>query len=650
MTRSKEPSSPEAGKEKLTSADPDAAQSSGKDHAPDKKSSAGPDRINQWLPSAFQRRQVSPEIREATTGVSGFVDHLLHKNIVTRKMVHDALEIKKAQNNADKRQLFQILIEELDVDRELVYAEFAHYYSFKTIDLGSVQVDADRFAFMSKTLELVPSKIRDLMLANKILPFQLAENDPAKLQFVTPDPTNAEISTITRAFPYAKHEICYVSLLSFEELSRELLVDTQNKPSVQSVDFIDDDQGSALDDLDEEIRKGHLNELVDNILGDAVRVNASDIHVIPRGPRITAIYFRLDGKLSLWQTIDDLRADAVAAVIKDLAKGADRFERNTAQDGFAQKMIDNRIIRFRVSTIPLVGRELKVKLESIVMRVLRDPEASITVENIGFQAFAMEQFRKAIEKPHGIVILTGPTGSGKSTTLLAALRAVMDPSLNVITVEDPVEYLIDGARQVKLSPKLGFEEALRAILRHDPDIVMVGEIRDRQTADLAIKLANTGHLTFSTVHTNDAPSVVARFYKMGVEPFLLAYAVNIIVAQRLVRKLCERCKIRDEEISPKTLERLGIPVEVLESATFYKPVGCLHCLQGYKGRVAIHEVLYFTREIRDLIMESASSINEHAIRKTAISQGMQTLREAGIELVKKGVTSLEEIASSTISD
>jgi type IV pilus assembly protein PilB len=379
-------------------------------------------------------------------------------------------------------------------------------------------------------------------------------------------------------------------------------------------------------------------------------LNASDIHIIPKGARKTEIHFRVDGHLSIWQTLDDMRADAVAAVIKDIAKGTDRFERNMAQDGFVQLTIDNKIVRFRVSIIPLIGKELKVKLESIVLRVLRDPEASITIENIGFQPAALERFRKAIDKPYGIVILTGPTGSGKSTTLLAALRAVMNPAFNIITVEDPVEYFIDGARQVKLNPKLNFDEALRAILRHDPDIVMVGEIRDKQTADLAVKLANTGHLTFSTLHTNDAPSVIARLYKMGIEPFLLAYSINIIVAQRLLRKLCQRCKAVDTEILPVTLEKLGFTEQEIPTAKVYRPAGCLYCLKGYKGRTAIHEVLYFTKEIRQLIMESGSSINEEALRQLAIKQGMQTLRESGLELLKQGITTIEEVATTTMDD
>ncbi|MEW6061618.1 MAG: GspE/PulE family protein, partial [Bacteroidota bacterium] len=307
-------------------------------------------------------------------------------------------------------------------------------------------------------------------------------------------------------------------------------------------------------------------------------------------------------------------------------------------------------IRFRVSVIPLVGHELKNKFESIVIRILRETSIAMRLEELGFDPYSETQMRKAIKKPYGIVIVTGPTGSGKSTTLVAALRTIMDPSLNILTVEDPVEYFIDGARQVKLNPKLDFEGALRAILRHDPDIVMVGEIRDKETAEIAMKLANTGHLTLSTLHTNDAPSAVSRLFKMGIEPFLIAYSVNIIVAQRLVRKLCSKCKAKVKELDVPALKKLGLSEEEIHSTTFYRPVGCIDCLKGYKGRVAIHETLYFTKEIRQMILEAGSSINEEAIRQAGIRNGMLTLRDRALALLKQGVTSFDEVMSATTED
>ncbi|MDD8019526.1 MAG: GspE/PulE family protein, partial [Bacteroidota bacterium] len=381
-----------------------------------------------------------------------------------------------------------------------------------------------------------------------------------------------------------------------------------------------------------------------------VRVGASDIHVIPRGDKITEFYFRVDGRLSRWYTHTETRAEAVAAVVKDRAKNLDRFERNSAQDGFAQLMIDKKTIRFRVSVIPLVGHELKNKFESIVIRILKESTIGKGIEELGFDPYSEDALRRAITKPYGIVIITGPTGSGKSTTLVAALRTIMDPSLNIITVEDPVEYFIDGARQVKLNPKLDFEGALRAILRHDPDIVMVGEMRDKITAEMAIKLANTGHLTLSTLHTNDAPSAVSRLFKMGVEPFLIAYSINIVVAQRLLRKLCPRCKakIRDKEIP--LLKKIGLTDEEINATTFYRPIGCIDCLKGYKGRMAIHEALYFSKDIRQLILEAGDSVNEEAVRMAGLKNGMITLRQRALELLMEGITSIDEVATVTSED
>src|SRR5690606_30076656 len=223
----------------------------------------------------------------------------------------------------------------------------------------------------------------------------------------------------------------------------------------------------------------------------------------------------------------------------------DRFERGMAQDGFIQRRIDDALIRYRVSVLPIATANPDIRAESIVIRVLDDRKVITDLSKLGLREGALAQFAKPTSQTHGMVILTGPTGSGKSTTLVAALSQVVTPEVNVLTVEDPVEYVIPGVRQIKLSHKLNFDQAIRAILRHDPDIVMVGEMRDKDTADLAIKLANTGHLTFSTLHTNDAPSAVSRLFKMGIEPFLIAYAINLVVAQRLIRSLCPDCKRPD---------------------------------------------------------------------------------------------------------
>jgi type IV pilus assembly protein PilB len=295
-------------------------------------------------------------------------------------------------------------------------------------------------------------------------------------------------------------------------------------------------------------------------LVEGVRKGASDIHFVPKPGNKTEILIRIDGNLQPWHVQDGTLPEAVVAVVKDRSKGMDRFEREMAQDGFIQREIDDQVIRFRVSVLPTVGTELKNKFESVVIRILDDRKVIKDLDKLGLAGYA-KAFQKAIKQPQGMVILTGPTGSGKSTTLVAALHQVIDPTVNVLTVEDPVEYVIQGARQLKIGYKMNFEQAIRSILRHDPDIVLVGEMRDKETAEVAIKLANTGHLTFSTLHTNDAPSAVSRLYKMGIEPFLIAYAINIIVAQRLIRRLCDNCKKKISKIDDAYVEHLNLNFE-----------------------------------------------------------------------------------------
>jgi type IV pilus assembly protein PilB len=344
--------------------------------------------------------------------------------------------------------------------------------------------------------------------------------------------------------------------------------------------------------------------------------------------------------------------EAIAAVVKDRSKNVDRFEREMSQDGFIQRVIDGIQIRFRVSIMPIVATEFKHKFESIVIRVLDDRKVITDLGKLGLQGPARDFFYKAISKPQGIVILTGPTGSGKSTTLIAALHQVIDPTVNVLTVEDPVEYIIRGARQLKIGHKMDFDQAIRGILRHDPDIVLVGEMRDKLTAEIAIKLANTGHLTFSTLHTNDAPSAVARLFKMGIEPFLIAYAINIIVAQRLIRTLCSVCK-KPIKLNPKEIEvyrKYGFTDEMLDKANLHEPAGCDKCNGGWKGRAAIHEALFFTREVRTLILNAGREINENDIREQAVKDGMWTLRRSGFERVIEGVTTVEEVLATTTED
>jgi type IV pilus assembly protein PilB len=594
----------------------------------------------------------APSNIEARPFISSFIEHLVNRKVITEEIALQASACRTSANGKERKRLVEILFENFNIPREILYDEVAQFYSFRRIDLNERNARRLPPSSVSKLMAGLPEPIHELAVKYKVLPFEIADNQPDKLLVVTPYPSGREVHEVARSFPYKKFEICYMKEKDWTEFWRQITLEKQQV--VIGADALDatyeEDEAELESVLDKEINRSQLIALVDNVFADAVRVGASDVHIVPRGARKTVISFRIDGDLTEWYTIEDARAEAVVAVVKGRGLSLDRFERMAAQDGSAQKVVDNQIVRFRISILPIISREVAGKLESVVIRILKDADASISVKTIGFDPYSQEVFAQAIAQPHGMVILTGPTGSGKSTTLVAALRSVMSPALNTISVEDPVEYLLEGARQVKLNHKLSFEDALRAILRHDPDIVMVGEIRDRVTADIAIKLANTGHLTFSTLHTNDAPSAVSRLFKIGVEPFLIAQAMNIVVAQRLVRKLCERCKAPTEKLRDVLLARAGFSQEEAESLVLFRPVGCVHCINGFKGRTAIHESLFFTQEIRDIILESGERININAIKESAVRHGMQTLRQSGLELVKKGISTIEEIVANTTND
>jgi type IV pilus assembly protein PilB len=300
--------------------------------------------------------------------------------------------------------------------------------------------------------------------------------------------------------------------------------------------------------------------------------------------------------------------------------------------------------------MPIYSTDIRSKLESIVIRILRSGDDTKGIAAIGMPQSTQDIFLKSIRKPQGIIIFTGPTGSGKSTSQLAAINEIMDPGINIITIEDPVEYLIEGCRQVKLNHKLDFEGALRGLLRHDPDVVMVGEMRDKTTAEIAIKLANTGHLIFSTLHTNDSISAITRLYNMGIEPFLLAYTINIVVAQRLIRKLCDRCKLPDEHVDGDLLLECGFTPNEIKSTKFYKANGCVHCIRGYRGRMGIYEALPMNKEMRKIILKSRDFIDEDGLRTSALAGGLKTLKMHAIDLLKTGITSIENVEGMILDD
>jgi type IV pilus assembly protein PilB len=578
---------------------------------------------------------------------------LFKKGIIDAVMLEKALNAKANDKSKIKRNLAQILVQDFGYDHDTIFREVAILYAFRELDTRPEEFPPQRLESIKQMINGAGDILKAQILEHKIIPFMYDERIKDKLILAAIDPTDRNIPKIAFGLNAKKYEVIYIRKKDYEKLIQTILPPEnvylkRMEESVSELTIEKDENSLDEQELDAEINKSALINLVEGALVEGVRMGASDIHFVPKSGNKTDILVRIDGNLQVWHVQDGTLPEAVVAVVKDRSKGMDRFEREKAQDGFIQREIDNHIIRFRVSVLPMVGTELKNKFESIVIRILDDRKVIRDLDKLGLVGYAKEAFVKAINQPQGMVILTGPTGSGKSTTLVAALYQVINPTVNVLTVEDPVEYVIEGARQLKIGYKMNFEQAIRSILRHDPDIVLVGEMRDKETADVAIKLANTGHLTFSTLHTNDAPSAVARLYKMGIEPFLIAYAINLIVAQRLVRRLCSNCKKRVVNFDEVVMKAAALNIAEWRNYNIYEPKGCDKCNgTGYKGRLAIHEALYFTKQLRQIIVKSGEDIDEEKIRIQAKIDGSLNLREAGLEKVKLGLTSIEEVLAST---
>ena len=578
---------------------------------------------------------------------------LFKKGIIDAPTLEKALNVKAEEKGKIKRNLAQILVQNFDFDHDLIFREVSILYAFREIELPDGEALQHKIESIKQFVNKVNEQLKQMMSEHKVIPYAYDDRLKDKLILAAVDPTDRAIPKIAYLLNVRKYEVAFLKKKDYDKIINQILpVENVYLKAIEesSVEMDIEGDDSSLDEqeLDAEINKSALINLVEGALVEGVRKGASDIHFIPKAGHKTEIMLRIDGNLQLWHVQENTLPEAVVAVIKDRSKGMDRFEREKAQDGFIQREIDGQVIRFRVSVLPMVGTELRNKFESVVIRILDDRKVVKDLNKLGLTGYAREAFTKAINQPQGMVILTGPTGSGKSTTLVAALYQVIDPTVNVLTVEDPVEYVIEGARQLKIGYKMNFEQAIRSILRHDPDIVLVGEMRDKETAEVAIKLANTGHLTFSTLHTNDASSAVARLYKMGIEPFLIAYAINIIMAQRLVRKLCDNCKVKVDKLDVDLLTSAGVDVKELENHTIYSAKGCDKCSgTGYKGRIAIHEALYFTKEIRQIILRSGAEVDEESIRIQAEKDGSKSLRKSGIEKVILGLTSIEEVLAST---
>jgi type IV pilus assembly protein PilB len=403
------------------------------------------------------------------------------------------------------------------------------------------------------------------------------------------------------------------------------------------------DEAENIEDLAKQADEAPVVKLVNLILLDAIKKGASDIHVEPY-EKDFRVRFRIDGVLYEVMRPPIKLKNAITSRLKIMAS-LDISERRLPQDGRIKiKIAGNKEMDFRVSVCPtLFG-------EKVVLRLLDKSTLQLDMTKLGFEEEPLKWFKESIDRPYGMVLVTGPTGSGKTTTLYSALAALNQVSDNLCTAEDPVEYNFAGINQVQVHEDIGlnFAAALRSFLRQDPDTIMIGEIRDFETAEIGVKAALTGHLVLSTLHTNDAPGTVSRLLNMGIEPFLVTASLNLILAQRLCRKLCQLCKKPAEAMEERALIEAGISAEKIGTFTIYQPVGCRECNdRGYRGRVAVYEVMPFWDGLKELVINGASAAE---LKQESIRLGMQTLRMSALNKVMAGVSTLEEALANTAPD
>jgi type IV pilus assembly protein PilB len=512
---------------------------------------------------------------------------------------------------------------------EKAFSEFlSQQYQVPAVDLDDLEAE-------EHSVELIPSEVATkfqvvpISREGRVLTLAMANPDNIfaidDIKFIT----GLEVRPVVATETAIKRAIdrFYDSADSLAEVMRD----------------IEEDDFEVVEDMDEDLALAEAQsedapvvKLVNSLISDAVNKGASDIHIEPF-EKSMRVRFRIDGQLHEMMSPPIKMRSAITSRIKIMAE-LDIAEKRVPQDGRIKIRIGSKKIDLRVSSLPTIFGE------KIVMRILDKSNLEIDLTKLGFQTEALDKFLKAIESPYGMVIVTGPTGSGKTTTLYSALHRINLPHHNIMTAEDPVEYNLEGINQVNVHEEIGltFASSLKAFLRQDPNIIMVGEIRDLETGSIAVKAALTGHLVLSTLHTNDASSTINRMIDMGIEPFLVASSTNLIQAQRLIRRLCENCKEK-EMIHPEVLRELNIPDET--PFEIFEPVGCPKCSNtGYKGRTGLYEVMPISPEIRDMILNRCSSTE---INEQAVKEGMLTLRADGVEKLKAGQTSVEEVLRET---
>ncbi len=546
---------------------------------------------------------------------------LIDSGVINSKQLNEALEL----SSQNKILLGEALMELGYVDEKTLFKGLEYLYHVPYIDLNETLIDKDAVSMISEALakkhELIPIKKDKKVLT-------IAMTDPLNF-YAIDDVKNASGLEPTVVLGSKKDILNAIDRYYGSEIAEKAFEDLKREYNSFNLASLSEISAS-------EVANAPVVRLVKSILQHAVKSNASDIHIEPTATNLK-VRFRIDGQLQDVMSSSMTAHPAILTRIKIMG-GMDIAEKRIPQDGRVEMELEDLSIDLRISILPTVYGE------KVVIRVLGGSAGVLSREQLGLSESNNQLFDKITRSPNGIILISGPTGSGKTTTLYSLLNEINKPEVNIITVEDPVEYKLEGINQVQVNVKAGltFANGLRSILRQDPDIIMIGEIRDGETAQIAIRASITGHLVLSTIHTNDSASSVARLVDMGVEPYLVSSSVVGVVAQRLVRNICPRCKT---SYRPSHSEMLQLKMQ--EPSPLYKGEGCPACnFTGYKGRMGIHEVLVVTREIRDLINRRATT---DQLCQTAVRQGTVTLRESCTKLVLDGLTTVEELLKVTYS-
>jgi type IV pilus assembly protein PilB len=562
---------------------------------------------------------------------------LVKAGLLTPQKLNEALEYQKTNGGKLGLNLVKLgFVKEEDLTRIL-----SQQYGVPSIHLVKVEID-------DTVVKLIPSEVAQKYL---IMPVQ---RSGSTLTIAMVDPTNVfamdDIKFMTgyNVEPVVASEVSIKEAIdryygSIHALELKKVMDEMAHEEEQNLELLDEDEQVDLAKLEASTEEAPVVRLVNLILTDSIKRGASDIHIEPY-EKDFRVRFRIDGVLyEIMQPPMKLR-DAITSRLKIMAK-LDISEKRLPQDGRIKIKMKlsgkNKEMDYRVSVLPtLFG-------EKIVLRLLDKENLMLDMTKLGFEQESLTRFERAIFKPYGMVLVTGPTGSGKTNTLYSSISRVNTPETNIMTAEDPVEFNLHGINQVQMKESIGlnFAAALRSFLRQDPNIILVGEIRDFETAEIAVKAALTGHLVLSTLHTNDAPSTVSRLMNMGIEPYLVATSVHLICAQRLVRRLCKECK-EPLPMPPQALVDIGFAAEEAKSVAVYKGRGCQTCNNtGYKGRVGLYEVLEITDAIREMVLTGASAIE---LKNRATEEGMISLRGSGLRKLKAGLTTVEEVVRETV--